>query len=172
MRQRSSAANLYLVNSVAIYPGSFDPLTLGHQSVIERGAEVFSTLHVVIVHNPNKTPLFSIAERVEMVKFATKHLANVEVSALESGLLVDHAKSLRAKVILKGFRTAGDIEYELPMAQVNRDLANLETVFMAAEPSHGYVSSSLVKEVAGLGGDVSGYLTPEVAKRLIERLSK
>ena len=172
MRQRSSAANLYLVNSVAIYPGSFDPLTLGHQSVIERGAEVFSKLHVVIVHNPNKTPLFSIAERLEMVKLATKHLTNVEVSALETGLLVDHAKSLGAKVILKGFRTAGDIEYELPMAQVNRDLANLETVFMAAEPVHGYISSSLVKEVAGLGGDVSGYLTPEVAKRLIERLSK
>ena len=172
MRQRSSAANLYLVNSVAIYPGSFDPLTLGHQSVIERGAEVFSKLHVVIVHNPNKTPLFSIPERLEMVKLATKHLANVEVSALESGLLVDHAKSLDAKVILKGFRTAGDIEYELPMAQVNRDLANLETVFMAAEPVHGYVSSSLVKEVAKLGGDISGYLNTDVAKRLSERLSK
>lgn len=172
MRQRSSAANLYLVNSVAIYPGSFDPLTLGHQSVIERGAEVFSKLHVVIVHNPNKNPLFSVTERLEMVKLATKHLTNVEVSALESGLLVDHAKSLGAKVILKGFRTAGDIEYELPMAQVNRDLANLETVFMAAEPVHGYVSSSLVKEVAKLGGDISGYLNIDVAKRLSERLSK
>jgi pantetheine-phosphate adenylyltransferase len=140
--------------------------------VIERGADVFSTLHVVIVHNPNKTPLFSIAERLEMVKLSTQHLGNVEVSALESGLLVEHAKSLGAKVILKGFRTAGDIEYELPMAQVNRDLANLETVFMAAEPSHGYVSSSLVKEVANLGGDVSGYLSAAVAKRLVERLSK
>ncbi len=160
------------MNSVAIYPGSFDPVTLGHLSVIERGALAFSKLHVVVVHNPNKTALFSIAERVEMLKLTAGHLADVEVSALENGLLVDYAKSLGANVILKGFRTAGDIEYELPMAQVNRDLSKLETLFMPAEPSHGYVSSSLVKEVAKLGGDVSGYLSQPVAKRLIERLSK
>ena len=160
------------MNSVAIYPGSFDPVTLGHQSVLERGAKAFSKLHVVVVHNPNKTALFSIAERVELLKQTTQHLANVEVSALENGLLVEYAKSLQANVILKGFRTAGDIEYELPMAQVNRDLSGLETLFMPAEPSHGYVSSSLVKEVAKLGGDVSGYLSEAVAKRLIERLSK
>ena len=160
------------MNSVAIYPGSFDPVTLGHLSVIKRGASVFSKLHVVVVHNPNKKALFTPAERAEMLLEATKGIAGVEISTLESGLLVERAKALGANAILKGFRTAGDIEYELPMAQVNRDLAALETVFMAAEPAHGYVSSSLVKEVAGLGGDVSGYLTAEVAKKLIERLSK
>ncbi len=172
MRPRSSAANLYIVNSVAIYPGSFDPITLGHLSVIERSSKVFSQLHVLVVHNPNKNPLFTIAERVEMAQEALKHLGNVKVTALESGLLVDQAKSLAANVILKGFRTAGDIEYELPMAQVNRDLSGLETLFMAAEPSQGYVSSSLVKEVAKLGGDISGYVTEHVAQKLLERLGK
>lgn len=160
------------MNSVAIYPGSFDPITLGHLSVIERSSKVLSQLHVVVVHNPNKNPLFSLTERLEMAKVALQHLANVQVSALEAGLLVDHAKSLGANVILKGFRTAGDIEYELPMAQVNRDLSGLETLFVAAEPSFGYVSSSLVKEVASLGGDVSGYVTEAVAKALKEKFGK
>ena len=163
------------MSKLAVYPGSFDPITLGHLDIVERALEVFEQLQVVVVHNPGKQPFFTLAERVQMVTDALIErnlLGRVTVSSLESGLLTEYASSLGAKVLIKGFRTGVDIEYELPMAQVNRDLANLETVFMAAEPSHGYVSSSLVKEVAGLGGDVSGYLTPEVAKRLIERLSK
>ena len=156
------------MKSVAIYPGSFDPVTLGHLSVIKRGASVFSQLHVVVVHNPSKNALFTTTERAEMLLEATKGISGVEISTLESGLLVEHAKSLGANAILKGFRTAGDIEYELPMAQVNRDLSKLETVFMAAEPTHGYVSSSLVKELAALGGDVSKYL-PKGALEWIER---
>ncbi|MEY3561193.1 MAG: pantetheine-phosphate adenylyltransferase [Actinomycetota bacterium] len=171
MRQRSSAANLEPVKTIAIYPGSFDPVTLGHLSVLNRAAGLFSEIHVVVVHNPNKKATFSLTERVELFRGSVE-LPGVKFSALEDGLLVEYAKSLGACAIVKGFRTAADIEYELPMAQVNRDLSGLETVFIPAEPGFGYVSSSLVKEVAGLGGDVSGYLTKDVARALIERLGK
>lgn len=171
MRQHSSAANLVFVNTVAIYPGSFDPVTFGHLSVISRGSGLFSELHVVVVHNPNKKALFSLDERVEFLK-SSIDATNVEVSFLDSGLLVDYAKSLSANAILKGFRSAADIEYEIPMAQVNRDLSSLETVFLPADPGLGYVSSSLVKEVAALGGDVSGYVTTKVQAALSERFAK
>ena len=160
------------MESVAIYPGSFDPMTLGHLSVINRGLSVFDKLHVVVVHNPSKNALFTSEERVGMIRKATALLPGVEVSSLTEGLLVDRAKVLGANAILKGFRTAGDIEYELPMAHMNRNLSGLETVFLPSDPQHGYVSSSLVKEVASLGGDISGYVTPEVGALLRERLAK
>lgn len=163
------------MKTVAVYPGSFDPVTLGHLSVLKRAAGLFGAVEVIVVHNPSKTPVFSSTERVELIQAAIKELGipgNITVSKLDSGLLVDHAKQLGAQALIKGFRTAADIEYEIPMAQVNRDLSGIETVFLPSEPGYGFVSSSLVREVAALGGDVSPYLTPSVAEVLVERLRK
>jgi pantetheine-phosphate adenylyltransferase len=159
------------VTQFAIYPGSFDPITLGHLSVLQRAAKVFDSVELLIVHNPSKNPTFSLAQRVELAMASIAEVgapSNIKVSTLESGLLVEHAQSLGAKAIIKGFRTASDIEYELPMSQVNRDLSGIETVFLAAEAGFGFVSSSLVREVASLGGDVSKYVTAAVAQALSE----
>ena len=159
------------MTQLAIYPGSFDPITLGHLSVLQRAAKVFETVELLIVHNPSKKPTFSLAQRVELVRASLSEVgapSNIKVSTLESGLLVEHAQRFGAKAIIKGFRTASDIEYELPMSQVNRDLSGIETVFLAAEAGFGFVSSSLVREVASLGGDVSKYVTAAVAQALSE----
>ena len=159
------------MTQLAIYPGSFDPITLGHLSVLQRAAKVFETVELLIVHNPSKEPTFSLSERVALAKASLAEFgtpSNIKVSTLESGLLVEHAQDLGAKAIIKGFRTASDIEYELPMSQVNRDLSGIETVFLAAEAGFGFVSSSLVREVASLGGDVSKYVTAAVAQALSE----
>lgn len=163
------------MNSVAFYPGSFDPVTLGHLSVLGRAAKLFTSVEVLVVHNPNKKATFSSDERVQLIRSAIAELglpSNISVSKLDSGLLVVHAQKLGAQALIKGFRTAADVEYEIPMAQVNRDLSGIETVFLPSEPGYGYVSSSLVREVASLGGDVERYLTPSVAKALRERLGK
>ncbi len=163
------------MSSIAVYPGSFDPVTLGHLSVLARASKLFGSVEVLVVHNPNKTSTFSSGERVALIESSIEELglgSNISVSSLDSGLLVEHAKKLGAQALIKGFRTAADIEYEIPMAQVNRDLSGIETVFLPSEPGYGYVSSSLVREVASLGGDVTRYLTPQVAKALLERLGK
>jgi pantetheine-phosphate adenylyltransferase len=157
------------VTQLAIYPGSFDPITLGHLSVLQRAAKVFDSVELLIVHNLSKKPTFSLSQRVDLATVSLAEIGaplNIRVSTLESGLLVEHAERLGAKAIIKGFRTASDIEYELPMSQVNRDLSGIETVFLAAEAGFGFVSSSLVREVASLGGDVSGYVTQAVARAL------
>ena len=159
------------MSQLAIYPGSFDPITLGHLSVLKRAAKVFDSVELLIVHNPSKNPTFSLSKRVELAKASLAEVgapSNIKVSTLESGLLVEHAQSLGAKAIIKGFRTASDIEYELPMSQVNRDLSGIETVFLAAEAGFGFVSSSLVREVASLGGDVAKYVTAAVSQALSE----
>lgn len=163
------------MNTIAVYPGSFDPVTLGHLSVLARAAGLFSEVHVLVVHNPDKLTYFSIAEREAMLRDAISEAGisgHLIVDSLSSGLLVDRARELGAKAIIKGFRTSGDIEYEIPMAQVNRDLSGIETVFLASEPGFGYVSSSLVRQVAALGGDVSKYVTPKVASALKVKFSK
>ncbi|MEY4990526.1 MAG: hypothetical protein RIS08_752 [Actinomycetota bacterium] len=155
--------------TVAIYPGSFDPVTLGHLSVLARAAQLFDELHVLVVHNPDKNARFSALEREALIRESIAELGisgALTVSSVESGLMVDAAKRLQASAIVKGFRTAGDIEYEIPMAQVNRDLSGIETVFLPSEPGYGYVSSSLVKQVSGLGGDVSSYVTKTVLRAL------
>ena len=157
------------MTQLAIYPGSFDPITLGHLSVLQRAAKVFESVELLIVHNPSKAPTFSLAQRVELAKASLAEVgapSNIKVSTLESGLLVEHTQAFGAKAIIKGFRTASDIEYELPMSQVNRELTGIETMFLAAEAGFGFVSSSLVREIASLGGDVSGYVTQAVAKAL------
>lgn len=161
------------MKTLAIYPGSFDPITLGHLSVLRRATKVFEAITVVVVHNPKKSALLSADERVDLIRgvLRSEGLDSVSVSKLEGGLLVDFAKEIRADVILKGFRTEADIEYELPMAQVNRDLTAIETIFFPSEPEFGYVSSSLVKEVAALGGNVSSYVPAEVADVLRKRFT-
>jgi len=153
--------------AIAVYPGSFDPITFGHLDIATRAAKLFDVVHVVVVHNPNKSARFTSAERVTMVaELLKKEPGNYIVDSLDSGLLVDYCSSVKADVLVKGVRGTTDYEYELPMAQVNKDLIGIETIFLAANPVHGYVSSSLVKQVAELGGDISKYVPDSVAEKL------
>lgn len=163
---------------IAVYPGSFDPITFGHLDIAARAASLFDELHIVVVHNPAKTPFFSSEERVALIEssfseaarfgkaFPSSKQAKVIVSTMDSGLLVDYCKKVGASVLIKGVRNNADLEYELPMARVNRDLAGVETVFLPADPSQGFVSSSLVKQVAELGGSVDKYVPSAVVKAL------
>ena len=152
--------------SVSIYPGSFDPPTNGHLDLIERGAKLFGQLVVAILRNEEKASLFTVEERVEMLREAAKHLPNVTVEAFD-GLLVRFAAQKGAKVILRGIRAVSDYEYELQMALMNRKLqAGLETVFMLPGEAYSYVSSRLVKEIYRLGGDVGDLVPPIVVERL------
>jgi len=152
----------------ALCPGSFDPPTNGHVDVIERAIASFEEVVIAIVDNPAKAALFSAAERAAMFKDLFGDRAKVETF---SGLLVDFARDIGADVVIKGLRTVGDYEYELQMAQMNRNLTGMETMFMAAKEDWSFVSSSLVKEVARLGGSVSGLVPDVVEKALKERLS-
>jgi pantetheine-phosphate adenylyltransferase len=153
-------------NVLAIYPGSFDPVTNGHLDLIERGAKIFDRLVVSILRNFDKEPLFTIDERVEMLREVTRLWANVEVDAF-SGLLVDYARLREANVILRGIRAVSDYEYELQMAMMNRKLnKNVETVFMVPAVSYSYISSSVVREIARLGGSITDFVPPVVEERL------
>lgn len=155
----------------ALCPGTFDPVTNGHLDIIERAARRFDAVVVGVLENPAKEPLFTARERVSMLRDATTSLSNVEVDAF-SGLLVAFARARGADVIVKGLRAVTDFEYEIQMAQMNRRLAEVETLFMTTAPSWSYLSSSLVKEVARFGGDVTGLVPPVVAERLIEKLGR
>lgn len=150
-------------------PGTFDPVTNGHLDIIERAAQRFHALVVAVLDNPAKQPLFSAEERVGLLKEATVGVANVEVTAF-SGLLVEYATRRGIGVIVKGLRAVTDFEFEIQMAQMNHRLAGVETMFMTTSPQWSFLSSSLIKEVARLGGDVSGLVPPAVAERLVERL--
>lgn len=153
--------------AIAVYPGSFDPITFGHIDIATRAAKLFETVHVLVVHNPAKHPKLSIEKRVDLVKAVLAEVpGNFVVDSLAQGLLVDYCKGISAQALVKGVRTNVDLDYELPMAQVNRDLSGIETVFLPADPAHGFISSSLVKQVADLGGDVSKYVPELVAKAL------
>lgn len=153
--------------AIAVYPGSFDPFTYGHLDIATRAAKMFDTVHIVVVHNPAKNPRLTASQRVELINDILEgKTGNFVVSSLESGLLVDYCKSLNADALVKGVRTNVDLDYELPMAQVNRDLSGIETIFVPADPTHGFVSSSLVKQVFDLGGDISKYVPNEVVKAL------
>ena len=160
---------------IAVYPGSFDPVTRGHLDIAVRAASLFSELHVVVVHNPSKSPRFSSEQRVELIRASLAEMdlpkgANVTVDTLDGGLLVDYCRMIGAKALVKGVRTNVDLDYELPMAQVNRDLAVVETVFIPADPIHGHISSSLVKQVADLAGSVEKCVTAPVAQALASEL--
>lgn len=153
------------MNRIAVVPGSFDPVTLGHLDVIERAAGLFDEVHVVVVHNPGKTALLPIAQRVALIEqsIAEAGIAGtIMVASWSVGLLVDYCTDVGAHVLIKGIRSQIDVAYETPMAIVNRNLAAVETVFMLPDPSHAHVSSSLVRQVASLGGDVRPYVPPAV----------
>lgn len=155
--------------TTALYPGSFDPLTNGHVDIIRRGARLFDRIIVAVLVNPEKSPLFTAAERVEIAREALADLSNVEVDTFD-GLLVDYARRRRASVIVRGLRAVSDFEYELQMALMNRRLnPDVETVFMMPAEPYTYVSSRLVKEVVALGGSVEGLVPEGVEVRLREK---
>jgi pantetheine-phosphate adenylyltransferase len=155
--------------SLAVFPGSFDPLTNGHLDIIKRGLHVFDRVRVAILVNPEKQPLFTVEERVAIIRDAYRRDPRVTVDTF-SGLLVEYARSVGASVIVRGLRALSDFEYEFQMALMNRRLdERLETVFMMPAESYSYLSSRLVKEVFQLGGRVTGLVPPVVEKRLREK---
>ncbi|GAB7388096.1 pantetheine-phosphate adenylyltransferase [Bacillaceae bacterium] len=157
----------------AVYPGSFDPVTYGHLDIIERGAKVFDTVIVAVLNNRSKSPLFTVAERVELLREVTKDLPNVQVDSFH-GLLVDYMRQKKANAIIKGLRAVSDFEYELQMASINRKLNDeVETFFMMTNNKYSYLSSSIVKEVAKYGASVQDLVPPvveEALKKKFERL--
>lgn len=151
---------------LAVYPGSFDPITLGHLDIIERGARLFSEVIVAIAHNPQKKALFSVSQRIKQVQAATVHLKNVRVDAFD-GLTVEYARSQQATVLLRGLRVLSDFEYELQMSHTNKSLwPEIETVFLTTSNEYSFLSSSLVKEIARFGGNVRHLVPATVAKDL------
>lgn len=158
----------------AVCPGSFDPVTLGHLDVIARAAGLFDEVIVAVGVNPSKSRLFDDDQRLAMVARGCAELPNVPNVSIESfsGLLTDFCRAREAQAIVKGLRTGSDFEYEVPMAQMNASLVGVETVFLPTSPSYSFVSSSLVKEVAGFGGDVSPYVPDFVLEALRERLAR
>ncbi len=156
---------------VAIYPGSFDPITSGHLDVIERGSRMFSRVIVAILQNEAKQPLFSVPERMEMLRESLGGFTGVEIDTFQ-GLLADYARAKGAGVILRGIRAISDYEYELQMALMNRRLhPGLETIFLPAAESFSFISSRMVKEVISLGGNISGLVPPLVEDRLKQRIA-
>ena len=156
----------------AIYPGTFDPPTNGHVDLIQRGAKLFAHLTVAVLNNPGKDPLFTVAERVEMLQEAIGALNNVSVATFD-GLTVEFARQQGASAILRGIRAISDYEYEFQMALMNRRLApEIETVFLQPAGRYSFVSSRMLKEVFSFGGDVTGLVPPNVVKRLRERINK
>ena len=155
---------------VAIYPGSFDPITNGHLDLVQRGARMFDTLIVAILSNDSKLPLFSVEERMDMLREVVHPYANVQVDCFD-GLLVDYAATRSATVLLRGIRAISDYEYELQMALMNRRLRpEIETVFMMANEAYSFISSRLVKEVYRLGGNISGLVPPSVETSMYSRM--
>jgi len=157
--------------SVAIYPGSFDPVTNGHLDLIERGEKMFDKLIVAVLKNVEKEPLFTVAERVEMLREVTKQWDSVEIDVFE-GLLVDYARKREAAVILRGIRAISDYEFEWQMALMNRKFEpRLETVFMLPSEAYSYLSAKLVREIAHLHGPLNGLVPPAVEQHLRKKLS-
>jgi pantetheine-phosphate adenylyltransferase len=158
---------------IAVVPGSFDPVTLGHMDVITRAAQIFDEVHVLVVHNPDKKPaMFEAAERVRLIGESLAEVGatdNVVVGEWTAGLLVDYCRQVGAKVLVKGVRSGEDVAYETPMAIMNRHLADVETVFLLPDEARSHVSSSLIRQVAALGGDVAPYVPKVVAAALAAR---
>lgn len=149
---------------VAIYPGSFDPITLGHLDVIERGVKLFDHVIIAVLCNPSKDPLFSQEQRIEQIRHCTRHLSNVEVDSF-TGLTVEYAKLRQARILLRGLRVMSDFEKELQMAHTNQTLWDgVETIFLATAKEYSFLSSSIVKEIAKFGGSISHLVPENVAK--------
>jgi len=146
---------------IAVYPGSFDPITIGHYDIISRAAHMYEKVIVVVAVNSSKSPVFNLDERIEMLQIACRDLPNVAIEPLAGGLLVNFAQERGAEIILKGLRAVSDFEYEFQMAHINRRLRpNIETVFLMASAEHSFLSSSIVREIARLGGEFEG-LVPD-----------
>lgn len=158
------------MSSKAVYPGSFDPMTYGHMDIITRASQMFDELTVSVLNNVNKSALFSVEERVNILKEATAHLPNVKIDSF-SGLLIDYAKKEGFHVVIRGLRAITDFEYELQIAQTNRKLSkeNLDTIFLTTSLQYSYLSSSSVKEIASFGGDVSECVPDFVAKQVYDK---
>jgi pantetheine-phosphate adenylyltransferase len=155
---------------IAIYPGTFDPITRGHIDLVERASKLFDKVIVAVAINPGKQPVFSLEERVGLVKETLKDINNVEACGFE-GLLIDIAKQKNASVIVRGLRAVSDFEHEFQLAGMNRKMdANIETLFLTPAEQFTYISSSLVREIARLGGDVTEFVAPEVAQALHTKL--
>ena len=157
---------------IAIYPGSFDPITLGHIDIIERGAKLFDKVIVAVLSNTSKQPLFTVTKRIEQITKCTKHIANVEVDSF-IGLTVDYAKLHQGGVLLRGLRVLSDFEKELQMAHTNKTLNNeIETVFLATTKEYGFLSSSIVKEIAQFGGLIEHLVSDNVAQDMYLKYQK
>jgi len=154
------------MKKIAIYPGTFDPITNGHIDIIKRASQLFDHVVVAIAENAQKKPLLSLKQRIELAEVIFEKFENVSVEGF-SGLLVDFAASQKASIIIRGLRAVADFEYEFQLARMNKDLApNIETIFMTPHEKYAFVSSTLVREIALLGGDVSKFVVPEVSKVL------
>ncbi len=156
-------------NNLCVYPGSFDPITLGHLDIIQRVSRLFPLVRVAVLDNPAKHPLFSVAQRMELLKKACAHLPNIQIDSFQ-GLLVDYMRKSDARIVIRGLRAVTDFEAEFQMAQVNRQMAeSIETLFLMTSPDYAYISSSVVKQVASFGGDVSTFvpacILPDIQKR-------
>ena len=153
----------------AIYPGSFDPVTLGHLDIIRRASRTVNELIVGVLNNGGKTPLFTAEERVEMLREVTKDIPNVEIVSF-NGLLIEFSDKMKADVIVRGIRAVSDFEYELMMAQTNKQLnPNIETMFFATSAEYSFVSSSMIRELAAFDGDITPFVPEEVSKRVYEK---
>ena len=158
------------MNKRALYPGTFDPVTFGHIDLIKRAHRIFPEVIVAVAHNPQKKPLFSIQERLDMMKKATRGMAGVKVVDFQ-GLVVDFARKQKARVLIRGLRMISDFEYEFQMALTNRKLAqDVETIFLMPHESYSYISSKLLKEAAFLGADLSSFLPPFVTRQLQQKI--
>jgi pantetheine-phosphate adenylyltransferase len=153
-----------------VCPGSFDPITYGHLDIVERASSIFDEVVIAVMVNKTKQTLFTVEERIEMTKEVTKKFSNVKVDSW-SGLLVDYCKKNDISIIVKGLRAVTDFDYELQMSQINLQLQGVETLFLSTAPAHSFLSSSLVKEIASHGGDVSSYIPAELLERLKDRLA-
>lgn len=156
----------------AMYPGTFDPVTIGHEDLVRRGAKLFDRIVVAVAANPGKAPMFSLEERVQLVEAVLGDLDNVEVTGY-SGLTIEFAQQHGLEVIVRGLRAVSDFEYEFQLANMNRELTDdVETVYLTPAAQFNFISSSLVREVASLGGDVSRFVSPVVHEALLERVGR
>jgi pantetheine-phosphate adenylyltransferase len=153
-----------------VCPGSFDPITFGHLDIVERASSIFDEVVIAVMVNKTKQTLFTVGERIEMTKEVTSKYPNVKVDSW-SGLLVDYCKENEISIIVKGLRAVTDFDYELQMSQINLQLQGVETLFISTAPAHSFLSSSLVKEIASHGGDVSSYIPAILLERLKDRLA-
>jgi len=157
---------------IAVYPGSFDPLTNGHIDIVNRAAPFFSTLHIIVAENATKSTFFSVQERVDMIKSVFDKEKNIVITSF-NGLIVDYANKVKAKAIVRGLRAVSDFDYEFQLATMNRRLASdIETIFFATRGKYFYVSSSAVKDIAANGGDISSFVSPFVEKKLKEKFKQ